>query len=193
MSGMWVAQARLIRRFAMLVAAFSVISLALAGCQLADTSGGAASTNSGGQGYAITTPNPALNTPTPTFPPFTIGAWPSNYSPNADDTITIYVLCRVQDPSMSTPAQPPNPPVQVLVQPESPVNGSYTATTDAHGLAAVSVTFTDPSAGQPVIVDVHVTYKNVTYNAQTFFTPSPASVASPTPTGTPSVTPSPTP
>jgi len=174
------------RRLTALVAALGMLSVALVGCQTAVTP----TTTTGSSQTLISTPNPAQQTPTPTFPPFTVGAWPSNFSPNANDTITIYVLCRVQPSDMSQPPTPP-PPLGVTVQPQSPVGGSYTGTTDAHGLAAVSITFNDTQPGTPVVVIVYVSYQGHSYTAKTFFTPSPNN-ASPTPSASPSASPSPT-
>ncbi|MEO7001136.1 MAG: hypothetical protein ABI068_05010 [Ktedonobacterales bacterium] len=173
-----------LKRSAALVAALSVLSVALVGCQVAGTTPGS---TTGSSQTLISTPNPALQTPTPQFPPFTVGAWASNFSPNANDTITIYVLCRVQPSDMSQPATPP-PPLGVIIQPTAPIGGTYTGTTDAHGLAAVPITFNDPSPGTPITVAVSVTYNGRAYHTTTFFTPSPTA-ASPTPNASPSASP----
>ena len=94
------------RRFAILLAALSSLSVTLVACQVTGASPG--SSGSPNSSFTFTTPNPKSQSPTPTFPAFTIGAWPSNYSPQALDNITIYVLCRVQNPSMTGPASAPN-------------------------------------------------------------------------------------
>ena len=99
----------------------------------------------------IITPNPGQLTPTPTFPPFTVGTWPSNYSPNNKDSITIYVFCRVQPSDMAGPSKPPNS-LQVTVQVLDPVNKQFTGNTDNDGLAAVPITFDDQQSGKPVVV-----------------------------------------
>ncbi len=178
------------KQFALLFAAMCMIAVALVGCQVASTPGGSSTS----QTYVISTPNTSSNSPTPTFPPFTVGAWPSNYSPNSNDNITIYVICRVQNQSMSGPAQPPATSLSVSVQLGAPISQNYSGSTDATGVAAIPITFNDPSAGQPVVVDVYVTYQGTRYHAQTFFTPSPASpTTSPTPNGTPGATPGITP
>ncbi|HUY78336.1 MAG TPA: hypothetical protein VMV29_16305 [Ktedonobacterales bacterium] len=174
------------KQFALLVVAMCVIAVALVGCQVSGAAGGSGT----GSTYVISTPNTASNSPTPTFPPFTVGAWPSNYSPNNNDNITIYVICRVQNQSMTGPAQPPSSSLSVRVVIGSPVNQNYSGATDADGLAAIPITFNDPSAGQPVTVDAYVTYSGVTYHAATFFTPSPNA---PTPTAGPKGTPGATP
>ena len=175
------------RRFATLLVALSMLSVALVACQAPAVSGSGGS--SANQGFALSTPPPA--SPTPTFPPFTIGAWPSNYSPNNPDTITIYVICRTQDQSMKTPAQPPNPGVKVSVLVGAPINQSFTATTGPDGIATVQVAFSDPAPGTPVIVTVTANYNGATYSNQTFFTPG--ATFTPTPTAGASTTPGATP
>jgi hypothetical protein len=162
----------------LLVAALCIISVALAACQTSSESSAAPADSSGANVFH--TPNPSLASPTPTFPPFTVGAWPSNYSPGNNDTITIYILCRVQK-DMNNPPLPPNPPVQVTVLVGDPVGGTHTATTDNDGLAAITFAYNDPQSGVPVVVSVQVTYGNQTYAAQTFFTPAPTRRPSPTP------------
>lgn len=174
------------RRFAILAVALSVISVALVACQapaVSGTSGGTTSSN----GFIFTTPGANPGSPTPAFPAFTIGAWPSNYSPNNPDTITIYVICRTQDPSMKTPAQPPNPPAQVTILIGAPINQTATVTTGPDGIATTQVAFSDPKPGVPVIVTVTSNYGNIQYSNQTFFTPG-ANVP-PTPTAGPKKTP----
>ncbi len=173
------------RRFAILLTALSSLSVTLVACQTTGPSAGS-SGNSGGT-FSFTTPNPALQSPTPTFPAFTIGAWPSNYTPQALDNITIYVICRVQNQSMSGPAQPP-PSLTVTVQVSAPINKTLTGTTDADGLAAIPLSFSDPSPGTPVVVTVFTSWNGHTYSNQTFFTPG--ATYTPTPTSGPSVTPS---
>ncbi len=176
------------RRFVILLAALSTLSVTLVACQVTGTNSTGSDT---GATFSFTTPNPKSQTPTPTFPPFTVGAWPSNYSPQALDNITIYVLCRVQVASMSGPAQPP-PPLTVTIQIGAPINKTLTGKTDANGLAAIPLSLSDPSPGTPVQVTVFVNWQNQTYQNQTFFTPgatyTPTPKSSPTPNGTPTVT-----
>ena len=177
-----------VRRFALLLVALSVLSVALVACQTpVPTSGGTSS------GISLITPLANAVSPTPTFPPFTIGAWPSNYSPGNPDTITIYVLCRVQDQSMQTPSQPPNPGVPVTILIGSPINQTATVTTGADGVAATTVAFSDPTPGIPVQVTVPANWKGVPYSNQTFFTPGATFTPTPkakTPTASPSASPS---
>lgn len=177
------------RRFAIMVVALSVLAVGLAACQAAPVTptGGSASGNT----LTINTTPAANVSPTPTFPPFTIGAWPSNYSPNNPDTITIYVICRVQDPTMQTPAKPPSPGVSVTIFVQGAINQTFTATTGADGIATAQVAFSDPNPGVPVTVQVTANYNNHTYSNDTFFTPG--ATFTPTPTLGPGVTPGTTP
>lgn len=180
------------RRFAILLLALSTLSVTLVACQTTGVTPGAG--GNAGSGFTFTTPNAKLS-PTPTFPAFTIGAWPSNFSPQALDNITIYVLCRVQNASMTGPAQPP-PPLTVTVQVAAPINKVLSGKTDASGLAAIPLSFSDPSPGTPVQVTVFANWGSSTYQNSTFFTPgatytpTPKSTAATTPgSGTPTATP----
>lgn len=175
------------RRFIIMVAALSVLSVALVACQATAVTGGGATGGAGS--FTLTTPG--AGSPTPTFPPFTIGAWPSNYSPGNPDTITIYVICRVQDKTMMTAPQPPNPGVAVTILVGAPINQSATVTTGTDGIAATQVAFSDPTPGTPVIVQVTAQYNNVSYTNQTFFTPG--ATFTPTPSAAPNTTPGTTP
>ena len=175
------------RRFAILVVALSVLSVALVACQATALPGGGGAAT----GKSLTFSTPIDVSPTPTFPAFTIGAWPSNYSPNNPDTITIYVICRVQDPTMQTPAKPPNPGVPVTIFVQGAINQTFTATTGADGIATAQVAFSDPNPGVPVIVQVSAPYQNHTYINQTFFTPG--ATFTPTPSVSPGTTPGTTP
>ncbi len=145
------------------------------------------------------TPNPNDASPTPTFPPFTVGAWPSNYSPANNASMTIYVLCKAQPTNQSGPATPVvgatvdiyvGAPVNVDV-----TNGPNKPVTDASGLATGQFDLNDPHSGVPVTVTITVVLGNKTYRAATFFTPSPteAPTATPGPSKTPTGTVSPTP
>lgn len=182
--------AQQVRRFAIMLMALSMLSVALVACQAtAITPPG----SGGGPGSTLTFSTSAANavSPTPTFPLFTIGAWPSNYSPGNPDTITIYVICRVQDPTMQSPAVPPNPGVSVTIFVGGAINQTLTATTGADGIATAQLAFSDPDPGVPVVVQVSASYRNQTYKNQTFFTPGATFTA--TPTGGPSTTPGTTP
>lgn len=177
------------RRFALMVVALGVLAVGLVACQPTPitTTGGTASGNI----LAINTAAANNASPTPTFPPFTIGAWPSNYSPNNPDTITIYVICRVQDPTMQSPAKPPAAGLPVTIFVQGAINQTFTATTGADGIATAQVAFSDPSPGVPVVVQVTANYGGHTYTNDTFFTPG--ATFTPTPTLGPGVTPGTTP
>lgn len=179
------------RRFALLVITCGIMATALVACQTPNTA-----TSGGSNAILIPTPNSAKLTPTPKFPPFTVGAWPSNFSPSLNDTITIYIICRVQDQSMTGPSHPPSAGLPINVSVGSPINQQFSARTTADGYATVTFSFNDPTPGQPVIVDINTNYGNANYHAQTFFTPGPQTAPTPTPgpqttpgAGTPTVGP----
>ncbi len=174
-----------LRRFAIMVVALSVMSVALVACQTSTITGTGGS--GVGKNFTLITPGPGDMSPTPTFPPLTIGAWPSNYSPGNPDTITIYAICRVQDPTMQTPATPPSPGIAVTFLIGAPINQSATVTTGTDGIATTQVAFSDSSPGTPVIVTVTTQYKGVPYTNETFFTPG--ALFTPTPTAGPNSTP----
>jgi hypothetical protein len=170
-----------VKRVAVGLVALCGLAVALVGCQSAPIPG---VVNGGGSStIQIVTPNPGQLSPTPTFPPFTIGAWPSNYSPNNQDTITIYVICRVQPADMQGPSKVASG-LQVSVDVGPPVNNHFSGTTDNDGMAAIQVPINDPKSGTPVTVTVNANYNNQTFTATTFFTPSPMANGTPTPTVT---------
>lgn len=164
------------RRFALLFIALGVLSISLVACQTPN-SANSGSSNS----ILIPTPNAANLTPTPKFPPFTIGAWPNNFAPQLNDTVTIYVVCRVQDDTMQGPSHPPPAGQAVTINVGSPINQQQTVRTGADGYATMTFSFNDPNPGQPVIVSVSTGWNNATYRAQTFFTPGPNTAPTPTP------------
>lgn len=169
-----------VKRFALLVAALSVIAVALVACQT-PTTPIQSSNNTGVTGFH--TPIPGGGSPTPTFPPFTMGAWPSNYSPQNNDNITIYVLCRVQVATMDKPSYPPPAGINVTISLSGPISGTYNAPTDSSGLAAIPLQVNDPYSGKPVTVVATANFNGQTYTAYTFFAPNPA--AKPTATKKP--------
>jgi hypothetical protein len=175
------------QRLGLLFLSFFLLAVALAACSAPQTptTSGSGTTDSGN---TFQTPAPSLTSPTPTFPSFTVGTWPSNYSPANNDTLTIYVICRIQDPTMQTPAKPGvGIPVVLQFQPaaNAAVNlSSLTGTTGQDGIASFTIQLNDPTSGVPIIVQATATYNGVTYTAQTFFTPNPeAQKATPTPGG----------
>jgi hypothetical protein len=178
----------------LLALSLALLTVSLLACQVPGRS------DSWRQGVLIiSTPADGSASATPSFPPFTIGAWPSNSMPDASDRITIYVICRVQDPTMTKPSTPAIG-LQVQVHLLDPINQSYDGTTRSDGIAMVPVTFNDRHPGLTVLVAVATTWHGVIYQSQTSFTPAPQPQPSPSPPsggGTPSPrpgkTPSPTP
>jgi hypothetical protein len=173
------------QRLGLLFASFLLLAVALAACSTpaASTTTGS---GTGDSGNVFQTPNPNLSSPTPTFPGFTVGAWPSNYSPNNNDNLTIYVMCRIQDPSMQNPPRPaPGVSVVLTFQNSGPASVNLQplqGTTGPDGIAAFNFPLNDPTSGVPIIVSASATFQGVTYTAQTFFTPNPDAVPSPSAT-----------
>jgi len=164
------------QRLGLLFAAGFLVTVAVVACATPQTPT-PSSYSSSNSNNVFHTPNPSLSSPTPTFPPFTVGTWPSNYSPNNNDTLTIYVICRKQDPTMqqpSTAAQGVSIVVNFQAAGPAAVNlAPLTATTGTDGIAAFTFQLNDPTSGVPIVVLVTATYNGVAYTAQTFFTPNP--------------------
>jgi predicted small secreted protein len=159
-----------------------LIAVTLVACNA--SAGGGGSDNGNIAGFK--TPNPLLFTPTPTFPPFTIGVWPSNFSPGANDTVNFYVICRIQPADMKGPATPA-PGLTVTVDVVD-LGKSNSATTDSDGLAVVPISYTNAQSGQPLQARARVTYQGHTYLAITVFTPDVSTAPTVTPGG-PTATP----
>ncbi|HEY7833607.1 MAG TPA: hypothetical protein VIG30_08570 [Ktedonobacterales bacterium] len=164
-------------RLGLIATALAMGAIALVACTVSPAS----SPNGSSNVANFITPDTAQFTPTPQFPPFTIGAQVIPFSPNPTGTITIYVWCRVQDVTMQTPAQPPPAGLQVRVAIGPPVNTNLTGNTDAQGLVAIPYVLNDQNVGQPVDVYVTATWKNVLYTARAFFTTGPTTPPTPTP------------
>ncbi len=173
------------RRFALLVTAVTILTTSLVAC----SAGATDQNNNVPSDITFTTPDASQYTPTPGFPPFTVGAWVSNYSPGITDNITIYVICRVQDASMQTPSRPPSQPVSVTVILSGPINGTLSGSTGSDGIAAIPYTVNDPYVGQPVDITAKAYWNGSAYYARTFFTAAPWVAPTATPAG--SVTPTP--
>lgn len=133
---------------------------------------------------------PAVNlTPTPTSPPATIGAFPSNPSPQVNDNITIYVIFHISI-NGGIPRGVPGASVSLSFHfyngtPVSQLNGQGgSQQTTQDGWAAFPLTYTGLQPQTPVIVDVSVDYQGKTYTKSqaTFFTPL---AVTPTPTKKP--------
>jgi hypothetical protein len=155
------------RRWMLLLPAIALVIVFLLGCQAPDR-GDAAFPGS----LVLSTPHTRSASPTPAFPPFTVGAWPSNSAPGTSDHIIIYVICRIQNAAASM-ASTPAAGVQVQVHLSYPMNQSYVGTTQQDGIARVVVAFSGARAGLPVLVDAVTTWQGATYQGQTSFTPAP--------------------
>ena len=191
-------------RWALLLVTLVVLAVALVAC------------GQPGSGYSLSNASAAHmstpaagSSPTPAFSPFTIGAWPSNSMPAKGDSVTIFVICQMQDPTMARPNQPAaDQPVSVRLL--DPVNRTYTGTTGADGIARVRVAFNHAHARTPITIVVTSTWKGATYQGQTSFTPAsstrssgdgapqpgeapPAATATPAPEPGPIATPTPRP
>ena len=191
------------RRWALLLVALAILAVALVAC-------GLPSGYSLPNGSAATMATPAGgSSPTPAFSPFTIGAWPSNSMPGAGDSVTIYIICRIQDPTMANPATPAAGQT-VYVRLLDPVNRTYKGTTGDDGIARARVAYNHARARTPITVEVTATWKGTTYQSQTSFTPmssmgssgndmpqpgetTPAATATPAPQSEPTATPAPAP
>src|SRR5262245_34339114 len=180
------------RRWALLVLALATLTVSLVACQ--SPSGPSPSSSGNGGSSPLSSSGGVAVSPTPTFPPFTIGAWPSDRSPSVNDTVTIYILCRVQNQSMNGPSTPPPAGQRIQVLVLDPLNKSLQGVTGPDGIAAVPVTFNDPRPGYPVRVQVSTVWNGKTYGNETFFTPGATSKPTatprsggrqPTPTATP--------
>ncbi len=153
------------------------LSLLLAGCSL----GGSPPVTTGNNNV-IFAPGQAA-TPPP-FPPFTIGAYIADMSPQLGEADRLYVIARVHDATMSKPPMPPNPPVTI----SATIDGStQSMPTDADGFAAFSFT-AKGTPTQPDIVNVSAVYNGKTYTTTTFYTVLPP-ISTPTPA--PGTTPTP--
>jgi hypothetical protein len=173
------------QRLGLLFAAGFLITVAVVACAAPQATTPSSYNSSNSSNNVFHTPNPSLNSPTPTFPTFTVGTWPSNYSPNNNDTLTIYVICRIQDPTMQQPPKPASG-VSVVVQftnaGQAAVNlAPLSLTTGPDGIAAFTFPLNDPTSGVPIVVRALATYQGVTYEAQTFFTPNPEGTPCPSP------------
>jgi hypothetical protein len=176
-----------IRRWALLFVALALLAaFALAAC---GQPGGASLYNANYARAAVLSTPGAGSGPMPTFPPFTIGAWPSNSMPAAGKSVIIYVTCQIQDPTMARPSQPAVGQT-VHVRLLDPVNQTYTGTTDAGGIAAVRVAYNHARARTPILIVVTSTWKGTTYQGQTTFTPASSTGAPVDETPQPGATPS---
>lgn len=165
------------QRFFLLLLA--VLAVLLAACS-------ASLVNDPGQGQGtIALHTPSLS-PTPTTPPYTIGAFASNPSPGTSDTVTIYVIFHFGGKPQGQAG------VSLFFhsyqgsgidQLNSQAGVRQTAN---DGWAAFTLTYTNLPNQSPVLVDVTVQYNGQSYQQHTaaFFTPvQGAATPSPTPGG----------
>ena len=174
-----------IRRWALLLVACAMLAVALVACGLPNASSSLPSA-----GAAIMSTPVGGASATPSFSPFTIGAWPSNSMPGKGESVTIYVICRIQDPTMVGPSAPAVGQT-VYVRLLDPVNRTFKGTTDSDGIARVPVTFSHARANAPILAEALSRWKGTMYQSQTSFTPTSASSTAddtPTPGETPSAT-----
>jgi hypothetical protein len=179
------------RRWAPLLLALVLLALCLVACQAPGSADAQGKTGK----LLISTAVAGSSSPTPTLPPFTIGVWtspttPTTPTPGARESLTIYVLCIVQDPARGGPIGPAVG-LQLGVRLSGPITQSFTATTGRDGLAQVRVSFAAAHPGKPVTVDVVTTWQGVTYQEHTFLMLGAGGVPTPTPTPSPAATSSP--
>jgi hypothetical protein len=142
--------------------------------------------NDPGSGNPTIALHPIQNlTPTPTAPPYTIGAFASNETPNVNDSITIYVIFHLHGKPQGGAT------VNLFFHYD---NGAGIAQLNSQagakptgddGWAGFPITFTNLSPQQPVEVDITITFNGQTYvpiqKIPAFFTPiAPTPAASPT-------------
>lgn len=166
---------------------FFLLSLAVLAVLLAACS--ASLVNDPGQGQGtIALHTPSLS-PTPTAPPYTIGAFASNPSPRTSDTVTIYVIFHLEQNGSSKPVGGASVSLYFhtyggngVDQLNSQAGGKQTAD---DGWAAFTLTYTNLPNQSPILVDVTVQASGQTYrqNTATFFTPLQGSVTPSPPPG----------
>src|SRR5690242_16592236 len=117
------------RRWALLLPALVILAISLSACQL-DVADQSAFLGSSGSAPSLnrSAPHAGSAAATPTGAPFTVGAWPSNSMPGPNERVMIYILCRVQDSTMSGPGTPAAG-IKVQVRVLDPLNQSYSGTT----------------------------------------------------------------
>ncbi len=129
------------------------------------------------QGQATLALHTPVLSPTPTAPPYTIGAFVSNPAPGLNDTVTVYVIFHLggkpqggASVNLYFHAYATNGGGGPIDQLNSQAGGRQTAD---DGWAAFQVTYTALPAQVEVLVDVAVSYQGQTYQhaRATFFTP----------------------
>jgi len=123
--------------------------------------------NDPSQGQATLVLHTPVLSPTPTAPPYTIGAFANNLSPGLSDTVTIYVIFHLNGKPAggasvnlyfhSYTSNGSGGPIDQL---NNQVGGEQTAD---DGWAAFRVTYTNLPDQEQVLVDVTVSYQGQTY------------------------------
>ena len=161
--------------------ALGIVSLLtfFAGCTLSGSP--SANNTSGTTGIVL---NTGANASPPPFPPFTIGAWVHDQTPQKGEKNHLYVFARIQSADMTSPAKPAvGLTINVVID-----GTSQNQPTDADG----SVKFDFDSNATPTtpsVINVYATYNNVQYTTTTFYTVLPEIAITPAPSGTVTVTP----
>ncbi len=168
------------KRFLLL--SLAVLAVFLAGCSVSLV-------NDPGQGQRTAVLHTPSLSPTPTAPPYTIGAYASNPSPRTSDTVTIYVIFHMMQNGSSKPVGGASVSLYFhtyggngIDQLNSQAGGKQTAN---DGWAAFTLTYTNLPNQSPVLVDVTVQANGQTYiqKSAAFFTPLQGSVTPSPPPG----------
>jgi hypothetical protein len=171
------------RAFLLVMAALAVTLFSACSAALVNDPGSAQPT------IALHTPAANL-TPTPTSPPVTLRAWPSNPSPKPTDSITIYVIFHISI-NGGTPRGVAGASISLnfhfysgapVVQLNSQGSGQQTSPS---GMAGFPITYSGLQPQTPVLFDVTAIYQGQTYLSQdaNFFTPLLSGTPTPSPTG----------
>ena len=132
---------------------------------------------------ALHTPAPNL-TPTPTAPPYTIGAFSNNETPNVSDSVTVYVIFHLAGQPVGGATVVVNFYTKRQGTPIVQLNNEITPQQTApDGWAAFPLTFTGLSSKEAVLADITVSYNGQTYlrqGAYIFTAVQPSPTPSPT-------------
>lgn len=126
---------------------------------------------------------PAANlTPTPTAPPYTIGFFANNETPNVNANVTIYVIFHLGDKPVGGASVVLNFYLARSGTPVIQLNNEITPQQTApDGWAAFPLTFSGLTSEGAVLADVTVSYNGQTYVRQNAYAFTPVQ-QSPTPT-----------
>jgi len=119
-------------------------------------------------------------TPTPTFPPYTAGAWANDPAVNTSGTVIIYA--KFEHDAMPVA----NVPATISIN--TPPGATITSraggeqATSSDGMVAFPLSFSNLPAHTPITVTITFNYLSQSYSANAFFA---ASLTAPTPTEAP--------